>query len=238
MRAYVLGSWGWDWSESCAAGFALEEGVPLAVFPGGTLNHFAADLGPDSVEDVIEAVQQGEAVQVSVGSASADGEGLYFLNTLSIGVYPDLVREREKHEKRLGKWPAMALATFRVLREAEPLTVEVDGVERDVWTLFAGNGHFHPSGFAPSWRERLDEGSIDVRIIDASHRFARTRLAVAVLGGLLGRSRVYEERVVGRMTVTTHGARLARDGEVGDGPERLLLRAAANPIAVYRPQSS
>jgi undecaprenyl-diphosphatase len=238
-RATVLGAMGGDGTLNCAATIALEKGLPLAVFPGGTLNHFAADLGVSSPEEVVEALQQGSAIDVAVGSAAADGEGLYFLNTFALGVYPDLVRERERHEGRLGKWPAMVLATFRVLRDAEPVEVEVEGTKRTLWTLFAGNGFYHPPGFVPTWRERLDEGSIDIRIVDASRRFARTRLALAVLGGTLARSRVYEQRVVGRIGLDAgESVRIARDGEVDKGPGRMLLRAAAKPLVVYRPRQS
>jgi diacylglycerol kinase family enzyme/membrane-associated phospholipid phosphatase len=235
-RATVLGAMGGDGTINCAAGIALEAGIPLAVFPGGTLNHFAGELGINGVEDVLEAVHTGAAVQVSVGSAQVEGEGLYFLNTFAIGVYPELVREREKHEERLGKWPAMLLATMRVMRRAERVPVTVDGTDRLLWTLFAGNGHYHPAGFAPSWRERLDDGCIDVRMIDASRPLSRVRFTLAVLGGLMGRSRVYEERVVGRMRIRVNSdVRVARDGEVGDGPQDLLLRAASTPLLVYRP---
>lgn len=236
-RCTVLGVMGGDGTVNCAAGIALEAGLPLAVVPGGTLNHFAGELGIMSVNDVAEAVRTGSAVRVSVGSAEADGEGLYFLNTFALGIYPDLVKEREKHEKGMGKWPAMALATTRIMRSAESITVKVDDEERRLWTLFAGNGHYHPAGFAPSWRERMDDGCIDVRLIDADAPFARTRLTLAVLTGRLGRSRVYEERVVGRLPVTSSGGplRLARDGEVQEGPRRLMLRAATKPLVVYRP---
>ncbi len=236
-RAVVLGIMGGDGSVSCAAGVALEAGLPLAVVPGGTLNHFAGELGIASVDDVITALAEGRAVRVSVGSADADGEGLYFLNTFALGVYPDLVIEREKLESGLGKWPAMAVAIARIVRKAEPVEVQVDGDDRRLWTLFAGNGHYHPAGFAPSWRERMDDGSIDVRLMDATSPFSRTRLTLAVLSGRLGRSALYEERVVGRLPVRSRqgGLRIARDGEVSDGPGELLLRAAARPLVVYRP---
>ena len=236
-RATVLGVMGGDGTINCAAGIALEAGLPLAVVPGGTLNHFAGELGITSVEDVAEAVGKGSAVRVAIGSAAADGEGLYFLNTFALGVYPELVKEREKHEQRLGKWPAMAVATIRVMRAAESVTVEVDGEERNLWTLFAGNGHYHPAGFAPSWRERMDDGCIDVRLIDADALLARTRLVLALLTGRMGRSRVYEERVVGRLPVRSVGGglRIARDGEVSEGPSALMLRAAKTPLVVYRP---
>ena len=232
-RARVLGVMGGDGTVNCAAGIALEAGLPLAVVPGGTLNHFAGELGITSVDEVCAAVRDGSAVRVSVGTA---GEGLYFLNTFAIGGYPDLVHEREKHEGRLGKWPAMALATARTVRAAEAIEVSVDGEDRTLWTLFAGNGHYHPSGFAPSWRERMDDGCVDVRMVDATKPLARTRMTLALLTGRLGRSRVYEERVVGRLEVTAKTPlRIARDGEVSDGPRTLQLRAAPDALVVYRP---
>jgi diacylglycerol kinase family enzyme/membrane-associated phospholipid phosphatase len=236
-RATVLGVMGGDGTINCAAGIAMEKGLPLAVVPGGTLNHFAGELGLESAEDVAQAVRDGSAVRISVGSADPDGDGLWFLNTFAIGVYPDLVREREKHEKRLGKWPAMALATARVLRKAKAVEVTVDGEQRTLWTLFAGNGHYHPSGFAPSWRERMDDGCVDIRLVDATSPYSRTRMGLALLTGRLGRSRVYEERVVGRLEVTSRQGdlRIARDGEVSDGPSALRLRAAREPLVVYRP---
>jgi undecaprenyl-diphosphatase len=235
-RARVLGAMGGDGTISCAAGIALEAGLPVALFPGGTLNHFTGELGITGASEVVEALRTGSAVQVSVGSAAPDAEGMYFLNTFSFGIYPELVKQREAHEKRWGKWPAMALATARVVRTAQSMPVTVDGVERELWTLFAGNGPYRPAGFAPSWRERLDTNCIDVRLIDAAGRFSRTRLALAVLTGLLGRSRVYDARVVRQMEVgLRRPIQVARDGEVSGAPSRLLLRAASTPLVVYRP---
>ncbi|MCU1623544.1 MAG: hypothetical protein JWL79_2389 [Frankiales bacterium] len=236
-RATVLGLMGGDGTVNCAAGVALEHGLPLAVVPGGTLNHFAGELGLESFEDVARAVKEGSAVRISVGSAEPEGDGLWFLNTFALGVYPDLVRERERHEDRLGKWPAMALATARVMRKAQAVKVCVDGEDRVLWTLFAGNGRYHPSGFAPSWRERMDDGCVDIRLVDATSPWSRTRMTLALLTGRLGRSRVYEERVVGRLQVTSNQGdlRIARDGEVSVGPSALHLRAARVPLVVYRP---
>ncbi len=199
---------GGDGTVNQAAGIVLDAGLPLVVLPAGTLHHSAsAELGAGGLaglEDIVEAVRTGSAVRVAVGSAAVDGKGLYFLNTFAVGVYPELVRTREQHEQRIGKWPAMVLALARVLRHAESVRVEVDGQNRRLWTLFAGNGHDHPAGFAPSWRQRLDDGCID-----------------------------------GRLPVRSSqgGQRIARDGQVGDGPVHLLLRAAEHPLVVYRPVS-
>ena len=233
--AEVLGVMGGDGTVNCAAGIAVDRGLPLAVLPGGTLDHFAGELGVQSVEDVAEAVRNGSAVEITVGSADPDGSALYFLNTFAVGVYPELVREREKREKAIGKWPAMAVAMAKVMRRAEPVFVEIDGQPRRLWTLFAGNGHYHPAGFAPSWRERLDDGCIDVRLIDADRPMSRMKLVAAVLTGRLGRSTVYEQRLVGSLPVRSRqgGLRIARDGEVGEGPGHMTLRAASRKLVVY-----
>ncbi|MEU8459691.1 phosphatase PAP2 family protein [Streptomyces sp. NPDC029003] len=66
-RSTVLGVCGGDGTVNAAATAALRAGVPLAVFPGGTLNHFALDLGLAGVEDTCRAVASGEAVRVAVG---------------------------------------------------------------------------------------------------------------------------------------------------------------------------
>jgi undecaprenyl-diphosphatase len=233
-RARVLGVAGGDGTVSCAAGIALAGDLPLLVVPAGTLNHFAGEVGIADAESALEAVAGGSAVQLSVAQA---GEELPFLNTFSLGVYPELVHRREKREKVLGKWPALAVALVEVLRGAEPAHVEVDGNARRVWLLFGGNGRYHPSGFAPSWRERLDEDVVDVRIVDATRRLARTRLVAAVLTGRLGRCRVYEERVVRRMEIRflDPDPKLARDGETQPAPKVITLEPAAHKLIVYRP---
>ena len=232
-RARVLGVAGGDGTVSCAAGTALQAGVPLVVLPAGTLNHFAAELGVD-VEGALKAVATGSAVEVSVGTA---GQDLPFLNTFSLGLYPELVERRERRERAVGKWPALALALVEVLGRAEPAAVRIDGQDRRVWLVFGGNGRYHPAGFAPSWRERLDEDIVDVRIVDAVQPLARTRLVAAVLTGLLGRSRVYEERAVERMEIEflDPDPMLARDGESQEAPTTITLRPDPRRLVVYRP---
>jgi undecaprenyl-diphosphatase len=235
-RARVLGVAGGDGTVAAAATVAVAADVPLAVFPAGTLNHFAHELGIHSHDDVVDALRDGQAAEVVLASAAADGESLLFLNTFSIGVYPELVRRREGRERWLGKWGALAVALVEVLQRAEPVQLEIDDDPRVVWLLFAGNGRYHPSGFAPSWRERLDDDCVDVRIIDADKRFGRTRLVLAVLSGTLGRCRVYEERLVQRMQLRLAAdEQMARDGETHPAPRELVLHPASRRLVVYRP---
>ncbi|MDQ1688500.1 MAG: hypothetical protein QOK42_1475 [Frankiaceae bacterium] len=227
----VIGAAGGDGSVNATAAVALEHELPLVVVPAGTLNHFARDIGLETVDDTIDALQKGAVAEVDAGLIA----GEVFLNTASFGSYVELVDAREKLEGRIGKWPAVAVALGRVLRSCPPVEVEIDGEPRRVWMAFFGNCRYRPAGFAPSWRERLDDNLIDVRIIDAEMPYARTRLLFGVLTGTLGRSRAYEQRTAGSVRVRSLQGplRLARDGEVFDGPAEFAVEKATRRLRVY-----
>ena len=232
-KSCAIGVAGGDGSVNAAATIAAETGKPLLVVPGGTLNHFATALGLETIADAARAVRDGRAV--SVDRAVIDGHT--FLNTASIGSYVDLVDAREKLEDRIGKWPAVVVALVSVLRKSEHVELELDGQRRKVWMIFIGNCRYQPPGFGPSWREQLDDGQLDVRIVDAAHPWSRVRLLLAVVTGRLARCRVYEQRYVKSMTVKSLAGRLrlARDGETFDGPEELTIAKADTPLVVYVP---
>ncbi|MGD1218763.1 bifunctional phosphatase PAP2/diacylglycerol kinase family protein [Streptomyces krungchingensis] len=237
----VLGVCGGDGSVNAAARAAAERGLALAVFPGGTLNHFAQDLGVPDFEDTADAVVRGEAVSVDIGVArSAGGEDVRFLNTFSIGLYPELVRMRERAQERWGKWPAAAVALVRVLRTATPVELSLNGRPRRLWLLFAGNGRYVPEGFAPSYRPRLDDGLLDLRVVDGDHRLARTRVVLSALAGALHRSRVYGAEQVPwvRLENVTGTDSLAFDGEIAAAEASLSLEKEPGALVVYRPAVS
>lgn len=236
----ALGVCGGDGTVNAATQTAARHRLPLAVFPGGTFNHFAVDLGNQTLEDVARAVRAGDAVTADVGSVSSTrtGDRQLFLNTFSIGVYSDLVAARELLEKRIGKWPALAIGLAKVLATGHPLSVTVNDAPRHLWLLFAGNGIYHPAGFAPTYRTQLDDGLLDVRAVDAGTPFARTRLILAVLTGTLHTSRVLTTAQVRSLRLEVlHGEpHFAYDGEViptPDGP--LVLGKQRHAVTVYRP---
>ncbi len=228
----ALGVVGGDGTVNLAARAALDAGVPLVVFPGGTLNHFARDLGLDVVADSIAAVRDGQVVAIDVGLI----DDRPFVNNASIGSYSELVDERERLESRLGKWPAMVVALVRVLRRGHRFEITIDGDHRTVWMVFFGNGSYEPPGFAPSTRPDLVDGLVDVRLVDADAPFSRARLIAALLLGALARSQVYERRLANRVSVrcVEEGAtRLAADGETFDGPSAFVVGKRPAALSVY-----
>jgi undecaprenyl-diphosphatase len=233
-RGCALGVVGGDGSVNTAATLTAEDGKPLMVVPGGTLNHFAYALGLDTIADAAAAVREGRAAAVDRGVI----DGYTFVNTASIGNYVELVDAREKLEHRIGKWPAVFVALWGVLRRSEPVELELDGVRRRVWMIFIGNCRYSPPGFAPSWREHLDDGEIDIRIVDGTKPWSRTHLLLSVLTGRLASCGAYEQRYVREMHVKSLEGplRLARDGETFDGSEEFTVCKAAEPLRVYVPE--
>ena len=218
-RARALGVAGGDGSVAAAA--AVEHGLPLAVVPAGTLNHFARDLGVATPPEAAEAVVRGAAVQVDV----AEVNGTPFLNTASIGAYPEMVERRDRLSGRLGKWAALTVAAAQVLRTGSPVELQVDGKRITAWILFVGNGLYVPRGLAPAWRPSLEDGLLDVQYLRADLRFGRTR---AVLGSLLGVSehlRVYQEFTTPelRVRLLSGPEQVAYDGETGDAATEFVF---------------
>jgi diacylglycerol kinase family enzyme/membrane-associated phospholipid phosphatase len=226
---------GGDGTTAAATSVALRHHLPLAIIPAGTLNHFAKDTGLD-LESVADAVSQGTGMAVGLGAVRTDGgTPKYFLNTASLGSYPDVVQLREKWEPRWGKWPAAAAALIRVLRSATPLDVTINGRRQRVWGLFVGNGRYAPSGSAPAWRPDTGNGNLDVRYVRAG-RFARLRVVLSALTGTLHRSKVYTELVTGEAEVQVHGdpVAVATDGEVGPEGTRFVFTARPRAVKIYR----
>jgi diacylglycerol kinase family enzyme len=230
----VLGIAGGDGSINTAAAVALRHRLPLVVVPAGTLNHLARDTGVETLDDAVAALRAGTAIEIDVARI---GERP-FLNTASFGSYVEIVDAREAWERHIGKWLALAAAVVRVLRHGRPVEVEIDGRRQRVWTAFVGNCRYLPAGMAPTWRERLDDGQLDVRVADASQPLSRTRLVLAVLTGRMHRSRVF--RSWSTTTVTVRRAdgplRLARDGETFDGTDHVEITKNGERLVVYAPR--
>ncbi|WP_189148758.1 bifunctional phosphatase PAP2/diacylglycerol kinase family protein [Streptomyces lacrimifluminis] len=236
-RCRVLGVCGGDGTVNTAAGIALRHGRPLAVVPGGTLNHFALDLGVEDAREVGRAVRRGEAVRVDVGRfRSGDQEGV-FLNTCSLGVHPELVRERERWSDRIGGRPAGGFAAVRVLSSGRrPLEARLQGGRHPLWLLFAGNGTYHRLGLVPARRYDLADGRLDVRVVHGG-RGPSLRLLAAALAGPLTRSPAHAGIRVHRLQVddVAPGTLLAYDGEVTEVAGGVTLEKLPEALIVYRP---
>ncbi len=159
--AAVVAAGGDGTIRSVAAGLVGSQ-TPLGVLPLGTLNHFARDMGlPLKLEPAVETIIAGHHRSVDVGAVN----DRIFVNNSSIGIYPDIVAEREELRRQgLRKWTAFALATARILRHSRGVRVhlETDALTKTAVTpfLFVGNNEYQVEGMRLGSRLTLEAGSL------------------------------------------------------------------------------
>jgi diacylglycerol kinase family enzyme len=240
-RLVVAG--GGDGSVNAVASQVVEAGrsdVKFGVLPMGTLNHFAKDLGiPLELDAAIANLASGVPVRVDVGEVN----GRIFLNNSSLGLYPDIVRDREKQQRRLGrgKWPAALWASLAALRRYPFLSIrlEVEGTRlaRRTPFVFIGNNAYTMQGLAIGVRERLDAGALSLYVAQHPTRFGLLRFAFDALRARLGEERDFDVLQAGGFEIDTHRARLrvATDGEVTVMAPPLRYRSRPGALDVLVP---
>lgn len=233
-QARVLGVAGGDGTVSAAAAVAQDVGIPLLIVPAGTLNHLARDLGLEEIDAMARAVRDGRVIGMDLG----EFDGVTFVNAAIVGAYPQVVASRERLEGRVGKWPAALWGTLQSLMRGEPTDLEIDGRRRRVWQLFVGNGRYATAGIAPTRRERLDDGLLDVRLVHAERPWARTRAALSMSTGRLRRCATYERWTATELHIRSRQGSLlvARDGEIRRTPDEFVVRKRPRALVLLQPQ--
>jgi diacylglycerol kinase family enzyme len=126
---------------------------------------------------------------------------------------------------------------FHTLRRDEPVRISYDNVTLQTSMFFLGNSIYLPSGFAPSRRTRMDDGLIDVRILETGRRFARMRILTSLILGRLERSPLYHELQVPEFTFRALDGptAIAHDGELGIECKEATFTARYRALPVFRP---
>ena len=233
---------GGDGTVNAVATEVIASNKTLGVLPLGTLNHFARDLGiPLDLQAAAHTLVAGHTTEVDVGEVN----NRVFLNNSSLGLYPMIVREREKRQ-RLGfrKWPAFVWATIQALRRYPfldvRLRVEDEFVDRTTPFVFIGNNEYTMESFNIGLRDRLDSGVLSVYIAD---RVGRWRLIGLAVRALVGRLRDHKDFLALRsneVRIQTRRKRLrvAFDGEIGVMASPLEYRIRQRALRVIVPKDA
>ena len=160
--------------------------TPLAVWPGGTSNVLAGEIGlPGSLELVADVIAGERRRRVSVGRA---GER-YFLLMAGVGLDADIVRAVHPGLKRLTGEGAYWMAGLKQLTDWHPVPflLETEAGQHSATFAVVANAASYGGGlrFAPD--ASMDDDVLDVCLFDSTqrHRFARY-LAAAFTGSHLG----------------------------------------------------
>ena len=233
---------GGDGTVNSVATEVVDSGKILGVLPLGTLNHFARDLRiPFEVEAAVRTIVEGHTIEVDVAAVN----DRVFLNNSSLGLYPIIVREREKRQRLgLGKWPAFVWATIQALRRYPFLDVRlrVDGewLARTTPFVFIGNNEYVMDLFNIGVRERLDRGVLTIYITNRTSRLRLMGLAVRAVLGRLREDKDFLELRSSEVKIHTGHKRLrvALDGELTIMQPPLDYRVRSRALRVIVPQDA
>lgn len=133
---------GGDGTINAIANIVLSSGCLFGAIPQGTFNYFGRTHGiPEEIAESLQDLLNGEPVPVQVGEVN----GHVFLVNASVGLYPELLEDREAFKKKYGRsrlvaiWAAIATVFGR--RRQFHMMLEQDGkrVVMRTTTLFIGN---------------------------------------------------------------------------------------------------
>jgi YegS/Rv2252/BmrU family lipid kinase len=234
----VLVAAGGDGTVNSVASTLVDSDKILGVLPTGTLNHFARDLGiPFDLKAAAHTIVAGHTTEVDV----AEVNKRIFLNNSSLGLYPIIVRERQKRE-RLGlrKWPAFIWAAIQAFRRYPFLDVRlrVNGefLDRTTPFVFIGNNEYAMDAFNIGLRPRLDRGVLSIYITDRTTRLGLITLALRALVGRLRDDKDFLAISSEHVEIETARKRLrvAFDGEIDvmEAPLRYRVRTRALRVIV------
>lgn len=231
---------GGDGTLNAVAGQVLGQGVPFGILPQGTFNYFGRRYGiSQDTEAALRGLLAGELRPVQVGLLN----GRLFLVNASLGLYPQLLEDREAYKQRFGRSRLVALwsGLVTLMRAPRQLSLRLDyeGRVRDLRspTLVVGNN-----------RLQLEHIGIDPAELDRGHLVAMAARPVGTLAlyGLLLRglfSRLGEaEHVVSfafdRLMVSIRGRRrvkVAMDGEISWMDTPLEFKVSDTPLPLVVP---
>lgn len=124
---------GGDGTLRSAAELMVRRRGTLGILPLGTMNLLARDLNiPLEIGNAVRALSRAEVAAIDVGRVNDS----VFLNKSALGLYPEMIVDRERRRRLLGitKWPAMMKAAWRAVRRHRmmEITIEYHGQRREI----------------------------------------------------------------------------------------------------------
>ena len=242
QRGVVVAAGG-DGTINAVASAVLGTCCPFGVLPQGTFNYFGrVHAIPQETRAAAVALLRASVSPVQVGAVN----GRIFLVNASLGLYPQLLEDREAWKQQLGRSRLVAflsgLATLLKARGQLKLEIELAGQRAFLRTptLFVGNNHL-----------QLTRVGIDENHAGAVNRGELAGIALRPIGtltlfgllarGLLGRlgdADNIDSFSFRTLTVSPRGrkrVKVATDGEVTWMKAPLVFQVAAEPLLLLVP---
>jgi diacylglycerol kinase family enzyme len=237
---------GGDGTINAVAQAAHAAACPMGVLPQGTFNYFSRTHGiPVDAAQAAHSLLNAKVQPVQVGMVN---ERVFLVNA-SLGLYPEILQDREQFKARFGRNRAVAAlaAVATVLREHRQLRlrIELDGLLRDVRasSLFIGNNRLQLEQVGIPPPPAVATGRLAAVMLKPVGTIDMLRLLVRGALGTLGDADQLESFQFQRMTVVpwlpygTRRVKVAADGEVMWMRSPLEFRVPAQPLYLLKPAS-
>lgn len=211
----------------------------FAVIPIGTYNHFARDVGvPSDWRSALEVALSGEPVAVDTGRVN----DRYFVNNVSIGLYPELLRTQARG-RGYSRWRARLIAFYRTMRKYPHVTLAIESdyhqqlVRTHVFMVSNNQYDLERVGIGAP-RARLTEGQLAVCWLPHTSRLRLMRFVTRYVRGRVREIPGFRSFRTRRMRVqssrpTLH---LGIDGELFTLPTPLVITIAPQSLVVRVPR--
>jgi diacylglycerol kinase family enzyme len=240
-RYAIVAAAGGDGTVSSVAAAVARANKTLAVVPTGTLNHFARDAGiPTDFAEAIAILRTGVARPVDIGSVN----GRVFLNDVSLGNYPRMVKKRESleergHSRRLAGIVAVARTWWDLRSVTAHIVIDGRELVRRSPFILIGNGQYVLSGFALGRRGNISDERLWLYVAPRAGRLGALSLPIRALVGTLERYEQFEIFSARQIEITLSAGRVPAgiDGEIQElqPPLRLSIRAGGLRLLVPQP---
>jgi diacylglycerol kinase family enzyme len=234
----VIVAAGGDGTVNAVAGTALESERPFGVLPRGTFNFFAREHGlPLEIDEAVKALLTASIRPVQVGLAN----GRTFLVNASMGLYPQLLEDREQFKQQFGRRQSVALwsGIVTLLRKHRRWAVklEYDGQAQIIRTptVFIGNNKLQLERLGIPEAREVERGRLVALTVTPLKRNEMVKLLFHGAFGRLGQAdevTSFSFTHLNLQPALPHGRRgvkVAMDGEI------TLLRAPLSFTIAPRP---
>ncbi|MET0934576.1 MAG: diacylglycerol kinase family protein [Luteibacter sp.] len=232
---------GGDGTINCVAGAAWREQLPMGVLPQGTFNFVGRTHGiPTDTRGATEALLKGTLGHTQIGLVN----DRVFLVNASLGLYPQVLEDRESWKQRFGRHRIVALwsGLATMLRGYRPLRIEVgDGTrtrQLRTPTLFVGNNalQLEKIGLPEASDVHRNDGTLAGLVLKPIGRWTMLGLILRGALGKLGDAENAISFAFREITVKPKHHRekmkVAVDGEIVWLDPPIVFRAASPPLAL------
>lgn len=233
---------GGDGTLNAVAQAVLGSGCAYGVLPQGTFNYFGRTHGiPQELADSVPALLRASVEPVQVGRVN----GHVFLVNASLGLYPEILQDREGFKQKLGRsrWVAIFSGLRTLMREGRRLQLDIEsetGRHRVLTpSLFVGNNRLQLERLGLPEEAALAGGRLAGIMVRPIGHLAMFGLALWGALGRLGDADNVRHFAFRRLSVSPRGKRrvkVALDGEILWLRTPLVFEVSPDPLPLMMPR--